>query len=107
MKILLDNCVDWRFARELSDHEVIHSKELGWERLTNGKLLEASERQGFELIVTVDKGFRYQQTLEGRRVSVITLAPVLTSLEHLLPLLPNLLSAISNLESGLFLTIEQ
>jgi hypothetical protein len=36
MRILLDNCVDIRFARLITGHEVRHARDLGWQDLSNG-----------------------------------------------------------------------
>jgi hypothetical protein len=30
MKVLLDECVDWRLARELEGHEVKAARQMGW-----------------------------------------------------------------------------
>ncbi|AIE85430.1 DUF5615 family PIN-like protein [Fimbriimonas ginsengisoli] len=105
MKILLDNCVDWRLARSLPDHEVAHARELGWQALTNGRLLTAAEEDGFAVIVTVDKNFRFQQNPDGRSISVVTLSPVLVKLEELLPLIPQLNEVLAKLEAGSFTVI--
>src|ERR1035438_3439739 len=47
--------------------------ERGWDRLSNGALLNAAEEAGFELLVTADKNMRYQQNLMGRKISVVAL----------------------------------
>ena len=51
MRILLDNCVDIRFARLITDHEVKHTIDFGWNELTNGKLLTAAEDAGFDVLL--------------------------------------------------------
>ena len=43
MKILFDHCVPKPLKHELPDHEIHTAKEMGWEALTNGKLLEQAE----------------------------------------------------------------
>ena len=57
MRILLDHCVDIRFKKELPGHDVSHTKEMGWEQLSNGKLLTATEENSFDIFLTVDKIF--------------------------------------------------
>jgi len=106
VKILLDNCVDWRFGRELPEHEISHARDHGWERLTNGKFLSAAEAEDIKAIVTVDKGFRYKQNPVSRTVTVITLLPVLTSLSFLVPFVPKLRGVLSELRPGTFYVIE-
>jgi hypothetical protein len=58
VRVLLDNCVPWRFAESIHDHEVAGVIDLGWAELTNGRLLDAMARQ-FDVLVTVDKGIRF------------------------------------------------
>ena len=60
----------------LSGHEVRTTAEMGWDRLTNGELLDAAEVVGFEVLVTGDKGFLYQQRLAGRRIALVVLPTI-------------------------------
>jgi len=41
MRILLDECVDWRLLRDLTAHEVQTVKQLGWEKIKNGALFRS------------------------------------------------------------------
>ena len=45
---------------------------MGWDRLTNGELLDAEEA-GFDLLLTTDESMRYQQDLTGRRLAIIVI----------------------------------
>ncbi len=45
----------------------------GWERLTNGELLRATEEAGFDLLLSTDKNIRYQQNLQNRRIAIVIL----------------------------------
>jgi hypothetical protein len=60
--------------RVLAWHEVRTTGEMGWERLTNGELLDAAERAGFAVFVTGDKNIRHQQNLAGRRIALVVLS---------------------------------
>ena len=42
--------------------------------LKNGELLAAAESAGFDVLVTVDGGFQYEQNLRGRKIAVIVLS---------------------------------
>ena len=46
---------------------------MGWDRLTNGELLAATEQAGFDLLLTTDKNMRYQQDLTGRKLVIIVI----------------------------------
>ena len=39
MKVLLDECLDWRLRRDLPGHEVKTVQEMGWDGIKNGRLL--------------------------------------------------------------------
>ena len=55
MLILFDNGTPRGLARFLTGHTVEEARLHGWEELTNGALIDAAERAGFELIITTDK----------------------------------------------------
>jgi len=42
--------------------------------LSNGDLLSAAERAGFDIMLTADRRIRYQQNLAGRRLALIVLS---------------------------------
>ena len=90
MRILLDHCLDVRFAKFLPDHEVVSTKAMGWEDLSNGMLLSVAEREGFEVFLTVDKNLRFQQNLSSVNLVVITMATRFTAIEDLEALVPQL-----------------
>ncbi len=69
MKVLLDENLDHRLRKHLGSHDVITASFRGWGGLENGKLLEAAEGDGFEVLVTGDKTFSYEQNLTGRRLA--------------------------------------
>lgn len=58
-KILLDECIDRRLARQILDHEVRTVSEMGWAGLDNGELLARAEK-GFDVFVTVDRNLTFQ-----------------------------------------------
>lgn len=74
MRVLFDNSTPRGIAKALGGHEVTEARELGWDRLRNGELLEAAERDGFEVFVTPDQNIRYQQNLGGRRIAIVVLS---------------------------------
>lgn len=74
MKVLFDHNVPKRLRSLLPGHEVATSRELGWDLLRNGDLLNAAETNGFEAMVSGDKNMSYQQNLEGRKLALVILA---------------------------------
>jgi hypothetical protein len=58
MLILFDHVTPRGIARFLPGHTVTKAKERGWDTLTNGDLLAAAERAGFDVLLTADKNMR-------------------------------------------------
>lgn len=100
MKIVLDHCVARPFRRFLEAFDVSLAAELGWQRLANGRLLAAAEAAGFDVSVTVDKGFATQQNMSSRSICVVLLDTQDTSMRGLVPLVPLVLVALNNIEHG-------
>ena len=73
MRILFDQGCPAPLRKHNSKHSVVLSKELGWERLKNGELLDRAEQAGFDMLLTTDKSIRYQQNLSGRQIAVFVL----------------------------------
>ena len=105
MKVLLDNCLDERFRRYLFGFEVVHAMDVGWRELSNGNLIAAAEDAGFDALVTVDRGIRHQQSLKGRKLSVVTLLAKTNRLRDLTPLVPKLVEVLSAAGAGGFFEV--
>lgn len=105
MRVLLDNNVDQRFGTLLIGHEATHARQMGWADLFNGDLIAAAEKEGFAALVTADKSMRYQQSLRGRMISIITLDAILVDFPGIAPLAPNVLAELAILPQGSFITI--
>jgi hypothetical protein len=73
MRILFDHGTPSGIAVSLSGHKVTEARERGWDRISNGELLEVAEAAGFEVLLTTDKRIRYQQNLTGRKVAIVVL----------------------------------
>jgi hypothetical protein len=74
MRILFDHGTPAGLARALPGHTVTTAQARGWDRLSNGDLLQAAEADGFDLLSTTDRRIRYQQNLTARRIALIVLA---------------------------------
>jgi predicted nuclease of predicted toxin-antitoxin system len=74
MLVLFDNGTPRTLARYLIDHHAVtEARARGWEELGNGELLAKAEAAGFEVLVTTDRNFPYQQNLEGRKIAIVVL----------------------------------
>jgi hypothetical protein len=74
MLILFDHGTPRGLARGLPGHTVIEAKARGWDRLSNGDLLNMAEEAAFDLLLTTDQRVRYQQNLTGRKIAIIALS---------------------------------
>ena len=46
---------------------------MGWDRFSNGELLDAAEKAGIEILATTDKNIRYQQNLAAQKIAIVVL----------------------------------
>jgi len=72
--ILFDNNVPRGLARTLNAHTVVEARARGWHMFKNGDLLQAAEDAAFDVIVTSDKGIKYQQNLKSRKIALVVLS---------------------------------
>jgi hypothetical protein len=72
--VLFDNNIPRGLARALKDHTVIEARARNWHLLKNGELLQAAEDAAFDVMVTSDKGIKYQQNLTHRKIALVILS---------------------------------
>jgi len=70
-RLLLDESVPAGLKRLLASFEVKTAPETGWGDITNGRLRALAEPSGFEVMVTSDTNIRFQNRLEGRRITLV------------------------------------
>ncbi len=99
MKVFVDECVDWRLARDIVGHEVKTARQMGWSTIENGELLALAEKE-FDVFVTVDRNLSFQQHLPAFTIAVIVLRAVSNRLADLQPLVPELLASIPEAKRG-------
>ena len=74
MRVLFDQGTPAPLRHGLPLHAVETAFERGWSRLRNGELLQAAEAAGFEVMVTTDMNWQYQQNLTERRIALVVLS---------------------------------
>ena len=99
MRIFLDECVDWRLARDIVGHEVRTARQMGWTTIKNGALLTLAS-QHFDVFVTVDRNLSFQQNLDSFSIAVVVLQAKTNRLTDLRPLVPALLAIIETASPG-------
>jgi hypothetical protein len=99
VRVFLDECVDWRLARDIIGHDVKTARQMGWTTIENGELMIRASKQ-FDVFVTVDRNLSFQQNLVSFSIAVVVLQAQSNRLADLRPLVPNLLSAIESVVPG-------
>jgi predicted nuclease of predicted toxin-antitoxin system len=104
MRILIDECVDWRLLRDLPSHDVTTVRQMGWDESVNGALLKLAE-QTFDVLVTTDKNLSFQQNVVRFNIGIVVLRARSARLQHLRELVPTLLRILPDVKSGQVHTI--
>jgi len=100
VRIVLDACVPERFATFISGHEVTALRAfLGTTDVDDGPMLDRIVGH-FDALVTVDKNLRYQQNLHNRPFRIVLLRAHSNAIEHLVPLVPQLEVALTQMLPG-------
>ena len=103
--MLIDECIDERFRRLIPDHECQTVRYAGLAGFKNGKLLDAAEAAGFDVLITVDRSIPNQQNLAGRRISVIVVIAKTNRLRDLAKNVPSLLAALREVKPGSVISV--
>lgn len=106
MKILLDECVPRDFTQSFPDHSCSTVPRAGLAGKRNGELLALAEQAGFDLLLTVDQGLRYQQNLTDRKLAVLIVHARSNKLADLLPHVPAVLDALRSIRPGQVVIVE-
>ena len=104
MKVLMDECLPRKLKRQLSGHDVSTVPEMGWAGIKNGALLHLVEPV-FEAFITIDGNMQYQQNITSLQIGIVVLVAPDNTLDTLLPLAPQILQALDNIQPGQIIKI--
>jgi len=99
VKILLDECVNQRLARDFIGHEVSTVAQMGWKSKANGELLALAAKL-FEVFVTTDRNLSFQQNIGRLGISVVVMRANTNRLADLRPIVPPVLQVLPFLKKG-------
>jgi uncharacterized protein DUF5615 len=99
VRVLLDECIDWRLSRSIVGHEVKTAHQMSWASVKNGELLTLAAEL-FDVFVTVDRNLSFQQSLTSFPIAVVILHAKTNRLADLQRLVPALLSALESVQPG-------
>jgi hypothetical protein len=104
MLILFDQAAPVPLIPYLKGHSVRTAAQQGWDRLKNGELLSATEKAGFDLIITTDRNMPFQQILAGRKIAVMVLSR--QQWPQLLPHVDRVVKALGTIQPGTYTEVE-
>ena len=105
MRILLDECVNPRLKAAFAGHDISTVAEMGWQGLTNGKLLDLAE-QSFRVFVTIDQSLEHQQNLRKRKLGILVVKVPDNKLPSYQPIFAELKEAAEMLSPGALIHVE-
>jgi hypothetical protein len=99
VRVLLDEQLPLDLAAALQGHRVDTVAGRGWAGISNGELLRRMEGQ-YDVLVTMDRGIEFQQTLATFFVGVLLVRAPSNRMVHLQPLIHAILDALPALKPG-------
>ena len=107
MKILLDENIDVRFKNSFSaKYKVFTVKDMGWNGIKNGQLLQLLKENEFDVWIVVDKNIPYQQNLLNLPCLIIVLNVYRNTLQNLSSLIPKISEVLQADSSSKVIIIE-
>ena len=100
MLVLIDESLPKRIRRELPGMQAFTVPQRGWSKTKNGALLRLAEAAGFDAFLTADQSLQYQQNLSASKLRIIVFAAPSNRLEHIGPLLPQAIDALTTMLPG-------
>ena len=98
MKLLLDENLPHELRKLLSaPHDVFTVTFMGWSGVSNGDLLKRAAADGFDALITTDRGYEHQQNVSNLPCCVLLMLGRTNKIDDLRLLVPALLSALSSL----------
>jgi predicted nuclease of predicted toxin-antitoxin system len=77
LRILIDECLNWRLGRALTGHFATSVAKMGWRGIKNSQLLALAEQNQFDVFLTADRNLGFQQNTSQFRIASWSLkAPV-------------------------------
>jgi hypothetical protein len=100
MRILIDECLNWRLGRALIGHYAISAQKMGWNGIKNGKLLALAVENNFDVFLTGDRNLTFQQNATEFSIAIVVLESEGIQLQHTLPLMPKVIALLPKLKPG-------
>jgi hypothetical protein len=103
VRVLFDQGTPLPLRESLGEHDISTAYERSWSTLKNSDLLDAAEREGFEVLLTTDKNLRHQQNLRARSIAIVVLKT--TSWPRIQREIPAVVRAINSAVPGSYVEV--
>lgn len=100
MRVLIDECLNWRLGRALTGHYAVSAQKMGWSGIKNGQLLKLAVESGFDVFLTGDRNLSFQQNTTQFQIAVLVLEADGIQLHQTLPLMPKVLALLPTSQPG-------
>jgi predicted nuclease of predicted toxin-antitoxin system len=97
MKVLLDENLPHQLRLELSGHDAYTVAYMKLADIKNGELLRRAAAEGFDAVITNDRGLEYQRNIGALPVAVVVLLAKANTIEAIRLLCPELLAVLARL----------
>jgi putative NIF3 family GTP cyclohydrolase 1 type 2 len=104
VKVLLDENMPHQLRVALAPLDAATAVFVGFGGYENGKLLEAAEKAGFDVLVTGDLSLEYEQNLTARKIAIVSLSA--NSWRIIRNHLTAIVAAIESAVPGSFIRVE-
>jgi hypothetical protein len=99
MQILFDHNLPRKLRPHFLPHSVSLTKELGWNRFSNGVLLGLAQDR-FDILLTADANIYHQQNVALYDIAVIVLRAYDNTYESIVPLTPEVMDLLERIKPG-------
>jgi len=80
---------------DFANHEVVTVRDMGWNGIKNGPLLQLMIENGFHALLTFDKNLQHQQNFKKYTIAVFVLSAVNNTYIELTKLTPKVHSCLN------------
>jgi hypothetical protein len=103
VRVLFDQGTPLPLRESLGEHDTSTAYERGWSTLKNSDLLDAAEREGFEVLLTTDQNLRHQQNIRACSIAIVVLRT--TSWPRIQRDIPAVVRAINSAVPGSYVEV--
>jgi predicted nuclease of predicted toxin-antitoxin system len=104
MRVLIDECLDWRLCRSLKGHDCSSAQRAGWTGLRNGELLRKAEKE-FDVFITGDLNLAFQQATSKYDLAIVVLHATSIKLPDTHALMLKVVEVLPNVNPGMVVDI--